>query len=102
MPPAHEAGAGRPHLLPSQGRALAHHEPHVLLDALRALVPDFLPPEQPVGPAEPAPTRLDALAPPRDADSVLRVGTRLLAHVECQGDRDTTVTPAPERAQPSA
>jgi hypothetical protein len=35
-----------------------------------------------------APTRVDALAPPRDVDSALRVGRRLLVHTECQGYRD--------------
>jgi hypothetical protein len=75
-------------------RALAHHEPHVVVDTLRCLLPDFLPLEHAAVRAEPAPTRLDALAPPRDADSVLRVGKRLLAHIECQGYRDTTF---PER-----
>ncbi|HEU4534070.1 MAG TPA: hypothetical protein VFS00_08130, partial [Polyangiaceae bacterium] len=75
-------------------RALANNEPQVIIDALRLLVPEFLPPALAVGRAELAPTRLDALAPPRDADSVLRVGRRLLAHVECQGYRDTSF---PER-----
>ncbi len=70
-------------------RALASNEPHVVVAALHAMVPDFLPPRLAVGRAEPAPTRLDALAPPRDADAVLRVGRRLLAHIECQGYRDT-------------
>jgi hypothetical protein len=75
-------------------RALANNEPQVVVEALRVLLPTFLPPALAVDRAEPAPTRLDALAPPRDADSVLRVGKRLLAHVECQGYRDTTF---PER-----
>jgi hypothetical protein len=71
-------------------RALASNEPHVVVEAVRALVPDFLPPALAVDRAEPAPTRLDALAPPRDADAVLRVDRRRLAHIECQGYRDTT------------
>jgi hypothetical protein len=75
-------------------RALANNEPQVVVETLRVLVPDFLPAALTITRAEPAPTRLDALAPPRDADSVLRVGKRLLAHIECQGYRDTTF---PER-----
>ncbi|HEU4533549.1 MAG TPA: hypothetical protein VFS00_05500 [Polyangiaceae bacterium] len=68
--------------------ALASHEPQVVIEALRLLVPALLPPGDAVTRASLAPTRLDALAPPRDVDSALRVGKRWLVHTECQGYRD--------------
>ena len=70
--------------------ALAQREPTVVLAALRVLCPDVAAGAAPVRPDDLAPTRLDALAPPTDADWVARVGDRALIHLECQGYRDAT------------
>jgi hypothetical protein len=70
--------------------ALAQHEPEVVLAALRVLCPDAALGAAPVRPDDLAPTRLNALAPPLDADWVAWVGDDGLIHLECQGYRDTT------------
>jgi hypothetical protein len=70
--------------------ALAQHEPEVVLAALRVLCPAVVANAAPVRPDDLAPTRLDALAPPLDADWVARVDDDGLIHLECQGYRDTT------------
>jgi hypothetical protein len=67
-------------------RALAHAEPQLVVATLRALCPALLAPDERVTPDDLEPTKLEALAPPREADWVARLGgggRRL--HVECQG-----------------
>jgi hypothetical protein len=69
--------------------ALAHREPGAVAALLRALTPRLVPAAGPVSLDDLSPTRLDALAPPRDADAALRFGEGgPLVHVECQGYRD--------------
>lgn len=70
--------------------ALAQREPSVVLAALRVLAPTLAAGAAPIRPEDLAPTRLDALAPPMDADWVARVGDEAIVHLECQGYRDAT------------
>lgn len=65
--------------------ALAQAEPEVVMAALRALIPRLAAGAVPLRPADLSPTRLDALAPPKDADWIARVGETQLVHLECQG-----------------
>ncbi|HEU4411387.1 MAG TPA: DUF4351 domain-containing protein [Polyangiaceae bacterium] len=70
-------------------RALAHAEPEVIVETLRVLCPALVAEGASVTPEDLEPTRLDALAPAREADWVARVrGTELL-HAECQGYGET-------------
>lgn len=68
--------------------ALAQNEPHVVFAALRAICPEVVAGATPVRVEDLLPTRLDALAPPLDADWLACVGARTLLHLECQGYRD--------------
>lgn len=70
--------------------ALAQHEPAVVLAALRVLCPAAVADATSLRPDDLSPTRLDALAPPMDADWVALAGARGLLHLECQGYRDAS------------
>jgi hypothetical protein len=66
-------------------RALAHAEPEVIVETLRVLCPALVAEGATVTPEDLEPTRLEALAPSREADWVARVGGSGLLHAECQG-----------------
>jgi uncharacterized protein DUF4351 len=68
-------------------RALAHAEPDVIARLVRRLAPDLFASHAPLTRLDVAPTRLDALAPPRDADLLVRTDGGL-RHIECQGYGD--------------
>jgi hypothetical protein len=69
-------------------RALAHHEPDVVVATLRVLCPTLVAAGASVTPEDLEPTRLDAIAPAREADWVARVGGAGLLHVECRGYKE--------------
>jgi hypothetical protein len=73
-------------------RALAHDEPEVVVETLRVLCPSLVAPNASVTPEDLEPTRLDAIAPAREADWVARVGGTGLLHVECQGYKEGDFT----------
>ncbi|HEU4412187.1 MAG TPA: DUF4351 domain-containing protein [Polyangiaceae bacterium] len=73
-------------------RALAHAEPDVIVDTLRLLCPALVAEGASVTPEDLEPTRLDALAPAREADWVARVGGAEILHAECQGYREGDFT----------
>jgi Domain of unknown function (DUF4351) len=73
-------------------RALAHHEPDVVVETLRVLCPALVAEGATVTPEDLEPTRLDALAPAREADWVARVGGSEILHAECQGYREGDFT----------
>jgi hypothetical protein len=68
--------------------ALAQNEPEVVWAALRIICPQVVAHATPIRTEDLQPTRLDALAPPLDADWLARVGARTLLHLECQGYLD--------------
>ncbi len=68
--------------------ALAQHEPQVVLATLRVLCPELASRATLLGRDDLAPTRLDTLAPPEDADWLARLDDDELLHLECQGYRD--------------
>ncbi|HEU4408358.1 MAG TPA: hypothetical protein VFS43_24050 [Polyangiaceae bacterium] len=70
-------------------RALAHAEPEVIVETLRVLCPALVAEGATVTPEDLEPTRLDALAPSREADWVARVRGTGLLHAECQGYGET-------------
>lgn len=70
-------------------RALARAQPDVIAGLLAAVAPGLLPLEAALGPDDVAPTHVDGLPPELDADFAVRVASDALAHVECQGYRDT-------------
>ncbi len=70
-------------------RALARAQPDVIAGLLAAVAPGLLPPGAALVPDDVAPTHLDGLPPELDADFATRVAESELAHVECQGYRDT-------------
>nr|MCU0687812.1 hypothetical protein [Polyangiaceae bacterium] len=73
-------------------RALAHAEPNVVVETLRVLCPALVARDAAVTPDDLEPTRLDALAPTREADWVARVGGGAILHAECQGYREGDFT----------
>jgi hypothetical protein len=73
-------------------RALAHAEPDVIVETLRTLCPTLVARGAVVTPEDLEPTRLDALAPAREADWVARVGGAGMLHAECQGYREGDFT----------
>jgi len=70
-------------------RALARAQPDVIAGLLAAVAPGLLPAGAALVPDDVAPTQLDGLPPELDADFATRVAEGGLAHVECQGYRDT-------------
>jgi hypothetical protein len=66
-------------------RALAHTEPDVIVATLRTLCPSLVAEGAIVTAEDLEPTRLEALAPTREADWVARVSGTGLLHAECQG-----------------
>jgi hypothetical protein len=70
-------------------RALAHADPDVIVATLRVLCPSLVAEGAAVTPDDLEPTRLDALAPSREADWVARVGGAEILHAECQGYNET-------------
>jgi hypothetical protein len=70
-------------------RALARAQPEVVATLLAAVVPGAVPKGAVLSPDDVAPTHLDGLPPELDADFAMRVASRDLTHVECQGYRDT-------------
>jgi hypothetical protein len=70
-------------------RALARAQPDVIAGLLAAVAPGLLPVGASLVPDDVAPTHLDGLPPELDADFATRVAEGELAHVECQGYRDT-------------
>jgi hypothetical protein len=70
-------------------RALARAQPDVIAHLLAAVAPGLLPAGAAIVPDDVVPTHLDGLPPELDADFATRVASDELAHVECQGYRDT-------------
>lgn len=70
-------------------RALATREPEVVIATLRAVIPTVLRTRTvAVTPDDLRPTRLDAIAPPRDIDWLAAQDDDWLLHLESQGYRD--------------
>jgi hypothetical protein len=70
-------------------RALARAQPDVIAGLLAAVAPGLLPAGASLVADDVVPTQIDALPPELDADFATRVADDALAHVECQGYRDT-------------